>query len=94
MIGKTPNDVNALLATARDGAGHTHVGDAPVSVPFHAIDEAELIRLINAIRAGSTAIIIVKAGSSQLRFMFANLRGGTLEALNMLRDVIWAKENG
>lgn len=91
MIGKAPGDPNDLLRTAKDGANHTHVGDAPAQVRMPVSDEAEIIRLFNAIVAGADAVIIVKRGQS-LRFMFSKC--GVWGAISMMRDVIAAKENG
>ena len=89
MINGVPNDVDALIRTAHDGARHTHVGDAPVQARFSPEDQAEIMRLFNAVQAGNDAVLIVRQ-DDKIRFFFSQC--GVWKAIQMMRDVIRAKE--
>ena len=79
---ETPRDINAVLASLL-GSGELEAARETALEPE---DEAYLNSLVNAVRAGNRAVIVVEDSDDKLKYMFSN--ASRAEAISMLGKVI------
>lgn len=69
-----PSDVNALLKSVHDGARYTHI-DQEIKMSGKTVlgygEERELQYLVELIRSGHAAVIIVNTQDDKLRYMIS-----------------------
>lgn len=82
---ETPRDINAVLKRLLSDGKDVPIGSQTVLAPE---DEAYLNRLINAVRSGKRAVLIVEDTDEKLKYMFSN--ASRAEAVSMLGKVIEA----
>ena len=74
---ETPRDINAVLLSL--------LGEPSALAPE---DELYLTMLVNAVRAGKRAVLIVEDADDKLKYMFSN--ASRAEAVSMLGKVVEA----
>ena len=79
-----PRDIDAVLKRLLEAPADTNVAQTMLAPE----DEAYLMSLIAAVRAGRRAVLIVEDADERLRYMFSN--ASRSEAVTMLGKVVEA----
>jgi hypothetical protein len=79
-----PRDIDAVLKRLLEAPADTHIAQTMLAPE----DEAYLMTLIAAVRAGRRAVLIVEDADERLRYMFSN--ASRSEAVTMLGKVVEA----